>query len=220
MVIGISGMIGSGKSTLAKGLTKYYSDSILLEEFSEDDEVFNTFLRWFYEQKENIDIGFQAYIIESLSSNFNKTIEEFNKKKLNWNKNHIFLDRFNLEHYIFAVLNLKHKPKKYLVAFDAMFNNLIDTNENPDLAIFIDIDFDTFKQRIMKRGRKSEIDNYAQNEEYFKELHALYKDLYVHLMNSFNIDYIVIDANNKNEFEILGEAIKSIENYDFKNKRQ
>ncbi|QBF34754.1 deoxynucleoside kinase [Mycoplasmopsis phocirhinis] len=216
MVIGISGMIACGKSTLAKALTQHYTGSILLEEFAQDDEVFNTFLNWFYQQKPNINIGFQSYIIESLSVNFSQTIEKFKKSQLDWNKNHIFLDRFNLEHYIFAVLNLKHKPKKYLIAFDAMFQQLIDKNENPDLAIFIDIDFETFKHRIMQRGRKSEIDNYKINEQYFKELHALYKDLFVHLMHSFRVDYVVINANDKNQYQILGEAIEIIDNFKFK----
>ncbi|MBU4690217.1 deoxynucleoside kinase [Mycoplasma sp. ES3157-GEN-MYC] len=220
MVIGISGMIGSGKSTLAKGLNNHYKNSILLEEFEENDPVFNTFLRWFYEQKQNIDIGFQSFIIESLSDSFQKCVNKFNENKLNWKTDHIFLDRFNLEHYIFAVMTLKSKKPKYLKGFDAMFRNLIDPNENPDLAIYIDINFDTFKERITKRGRKSEIDNYEQNEEYFKELHALYKDLFVNLMKSFNIPFAVIDSNGKNDIQILGEAIEIIEKFDFsKSKR-
>ncbi|MBU4693654.1 deoxynucleoside kinase [Mycoplasma zalophidermidis] len=220
MVIGISGMIGSGKSTLAKGLNNYYKNSILLEEFEENDPVFNTFLRWFYEQKQNIDIGFQSFIIESLSDSFQKCVNKFSENKLNWKTDHIFLDRFNLEHYIFAVMTLKTKKPKYLKGFDAMFRNLIDPNENPDLAIYIDINFDTFKERITKRGRKSEIDNYEQNEEYFKELHALYKDLFINLMKSFDIPFAVIDSNGKNDIQILGEAIEIIEKFDFsKSKR-
>ncbi|SYV97288.1 Deoxyguanosine kinase, partial [Mycoplasmopsis edwardii] len=46
MVIAISGMIGSGKSTLSKELSNIYNNSILVEEFSDNDEVFNTFLKW------------------------------------------------------------------------------------------------------------------------------------------------------------------------------
>ncbi|WP_029608880.1 deoxynucleoside kinase [Mycoplasma simbae] len=215
MIIGISGMISCGKSTLSKNLVNHYKNSILLEEFEENDPVFNTFLRWFYEQKPNIELGFQSYIIESLSNSFQECMAQYQLKNLNPKTDHIFLDRFNLEHYIFALITLKTKPKKYLLAYDKMFAHLVDRSENPDFAIFIDIDFETFKERIFARGRQSEIDNYKQNEEYFKELHALYKDLYVKLMQTYDIPFAVIDANNKNEYEVLGEAIKIIENIDF-----
>ncbi|MGV2393628.1 UNVERIFIED_CONTAM: deoxynucleoside kinase [Campylobacter lari] len=45
MIIGISGMIGAGKSTLSKNLAAEFPDSLMLEEFEEDNEVFNTFLK-------------------------------------------------------------------------------------------------------------------------------------------------------------------------------
>ncbi|SYV93084.1 Deoxyguanosine kinase, partial [Mycoplasmopsis synoviae] len=46
MLIGISGMISSGKSTLSKNLNKHYKKSMLLNEFQEEDVVFNTMLDW------------------------------------------------------------------------------------------------------------------------------------------------------------------------------
>lgn len=214
MIIGISGMIASGKSTLAKGLNNFYQNSVLLEEFKEDDSVFNTFLDWFYRKKENIDIAFQTYIIESSSNLLKKSIFEF-KKNHDLKNNHIFLDRFNLEHYIFAILTLKSKPIKYLKAFDAMFYKLIDIENNPNLVIFLDINFEIFKERLFKRARQSEINNYQKNETYFKELHELYKDLFIKLMTSFSIPYIIIDANYKTDNQILVEAIQKIENFNF-----
>ncbi|TQC53980.1 deoxynucleoside kinase [Mycoplasmopsis mucosicanis] len=220
MIIGISGMIGCGKSTLSKGLHKHFQNSMLLEEFQENDEVFNTFLKWLYEKQPNIDLGFQSFIIESLSNSLQHCLQKFISLGYNHQQNHIFLDRFNLEHYIFAVVTLKEKPPKYLKAFDKLFSNLVDSSENPDLAIYIDIDFDTFKERILKRGRQSEIDNYQQNETYFKELHAVYKDFYINLMQTYNIPYVVIESTGKNEYQILGEAIEIINNFDFsKSKR-
>ncbi|QSF13982.1 deoxynucleoside kinase [Mycoplasma sp. Mirounga ES2805-ORL] len=221
MVIGISGMIGCGKSTLSSELHDTYSNSLLLEEFSNDDVVFNTFLSWIYKKKPNIDIGFQTYIIESLSDSFKKAINLFNKKGFTMSKNHIFLDRFNLEHYIFAKVNLDKKDSKYFKAFDALFNCILNEEENPDLAIFLDIDFDTFKRRIFQRGRKSEIDNYDLNEAYFKELHSVYKDEFIKLVQRYNIPYKIIDCNNKTNDQVFDEAKNIIDNFDFsKSKRK
>lgn len=50
MIIGISGMISSGKSILVKKLSDYYFNLIFIEEFSDDDFVFNIFLKWCYEK--------------------------------------------------------------------------------------------------------------------------------------------------------------------------
>ncbi|GAA8717088.1 Uncharacterised protein [Chlamydia abortus] len=44
MIIGVSGMIAAGKSSLAEKLAKHYKKSIMLHEFEENDDVFNTFL--------------------------------------------------------------------------------------------------------------------------------------------------------------------------------
>ncbi|EGV00284.1 deoxynucleoside kinase [Mycoplasmopsis columbina] len=213
MIIAISGMIGAGKSTLAKALNQTYADSILLEEFANDDIVFNTFLKWLYEKKENIDIGFQAYILESLSDNFQKTMEKYQNLGYRAEQNHVFLDRFNLEHYIFAVATLAKKPPKYLKAFDAMFHEIIDMKENPDLAIFLDISFETFKERIFERGRESEISNFEDNKDYFLQLHDLYKELFIALASKYQIPYFIIEVNNKSNVEVLSQAIQIIENF-------
>lgn len=76
MIIGISGMISSGKSTLVKKLSNYYPNSAYIEEFSENDPVFNTFLRWCYEKQPNTDIAFQSFLVESLTDSF-----QMSKKK-------------------------------------------------------------------------------------------------------------------------------------------
>lgn len=50
MIIGISGMISSGKSIFVKKFSNYYLNLVYIEEFSENDLVFNIFLRWCYEK--------------------------------------------------------------------------------------------------------------------------------------------------------------------------
>ncbi|WP_338822599.1 deoxynucleoside kinase [Mycoplasmopsis felifaucium] len=219
MLIGISGMISSGKSTLTKNLSSYYKTSIMLEEFDENDEVFNTFLKWLYEKQPNLTMGFQAYVVENHTTKLNELIAEFNKKGKSWEIDHIFLDRFSIEHYIFANVNLKPKGPKYLEGYDALFSKLITQEETPDLAIYLDMTWDTFKKRLFDRGRDVETQNFIANEAYFFELYNSYKKLFKLQAEKYNLNYVVIDTNNLTEQEVLNKAIEIIENYEKTYKR-
>lgn len=107
MLIGISGMISSGKSTLSKNLNKHYKKSMLLNEFQEEDVVFNTMLDWFYKNRPHLNIAFQAYVVEKHINEVQSIIREFNSKNLDKNSDIIFLDRFGAEHYVFAKVILE-----------------------------------------------------------------------------------------------------------------
>ncbi|VEU75429.1 Deoxyguanosine kinase [Mycoplasmopsis maculosa] len=207
MIIAISGMIGAGKSTLSKKLASSFKNSIVLEEFGENDEIFNTYLKWIYKKKPNIDISFQAYIIEYLSDFFKKSKENWLLKN-EGNKGFIFLDRFNLEHYIFAKVTLKKKENKYFEAFEALFNEIIEYDDIPDIAYFLDIDWFNFKKRIFKRGREVEIKNFQENETYFQDLLNCYKSEFILLMKKYNINYKIINTNNLTDFEVF-EIVKN-----------
>ncbi|MEA4115539.1 deoxynucleoside kinase [Mycoplasma sp. 744] len=207
MIIAISGMIAAGKSTLSKKLHQIYSNSLLMEEFDNNDLVFNTFLKWLYENKKNINIAFQTYILENLQNKMQKITNDYKRNKNNF----LFLDRFNLEHYIFAVATLSYKNKRYLEAFDKMFHEIINLDHNPDLTIFLDISFETFLERLKNRNRKSEINNLNSNIEYFKLLHEIYKDLFISLVKKYKIPYVIIQADNKSSETILAEVIKNLE---------
>lgn len=212
MVIGISGMIAAGKSSLSERLHKHYKTSMMLHEFEENDEVFNTFLKWLYENKPNLTIGFQSYIVENHSSKFAEMIKTFKQLNLNLINDHIFLDRFSIEHYIFAKLILSKKESKYLKAYDALFAKLITKSELPNFSIFLDISFDTFKKRVFQRGRDSEISNFDSNYSYFKNLHENYFKIFKEIAKRFKLKYYIIDTNNKTEDEVFSEAIKIIDN--------
>ena len=212
MVVGISGMIAAGKSSLTEKLHKHYDKSLLLHEFEEDDEVFNTFLKWLYENKPNLTIGFQSYIVENHSAKFEMIIEEFKKQKLDPKNDLILLDRFSIEHYVFAKLILSKKSMKYLQGYDALFQHLIRKTELPDFAIYLDISFDTFKKRIFERGRDSEVNNFEQNKAYFEELYANYFKIFKEIAGRFGLKYYVIDTNNLTEKEVMHKAIEIINN--------
>ncbi|QJG67025.1 deoxynucleoside kinase [Mycoplasma phocoenae] len=208
MLIGISGMIASGKSSLSEKLHKNFSSSELLHEFEDDDVVFNTFLKWLYEKKENISIGFQAYILENHASKLQQILKQLKQQNQD---DLIFLDRFSLEHHLFAQILLKDKPLNYWKAYEAIFENIITRNELPDFAIFLDISFETFKKRIFQRGREAEIDNWEENYEYFKTLHSLYFESFSNMCKKYNLEYAVIDTNNLTEDQVLKEALRIIQ---------
>ncbi|QSF13983.1 deoxynucleoside kinase [Mycoplasma sp. Mirounga ES2805-ORL] len=220
MLIGISGMISSGKSSLTNKLVKHYSKSMMLEEFEENDEVFNTFLKWLYEKQPNLTIGFQSYVVENHTSKLQDAFNKFKNKGYLHKNSYLFLDRFSIEHYIFAYVNLQSKGEKYLKGYDQLFSNLITKNETPDLAIYLDISWETFKDRLFSRGRKVEIDNFEKNEVYFKQLYDVYKDLFIKQAKKFNLDYVVIDTNNLSEKEVFDKAKEVIDNFDFSKKER
>ncbi|BAP00896.1 deoxyguanosine kinase [Mycoplasmopsis californica HAZ160_1] len=214
MLIGISGMIGSGKSVLSQKLLNYFNNSVLLKEFEEKDPVFNQFLSWLYQGTQNLSMSFQAYVIESHSFNLSQILADFHRKGHKHSQSHIFLDRFSIEHYIFAQVNLADKPK-YLQAYKEMFTEIFTSELIPDLAIYLDINFDTFKKRLFSRGREVEIANYAQNQKYFAKLLAVYKDTFIKLANHFKMNYIIIDTNQLSEDEVFQKVKDIITNYDF-----
>ncbi|SJZ51423.1 deoxynucleoside kinase [Mycoplasmopsis verecunda] len=213
MIIGISGMISSGKSTLTTKLLQHYSNSILLEEYSENDEVFTTMLDWFYQKRPNLDLSFQAYVVENHLANVDKAIAKFNEMGLNAKEDFLFLDRFSAEHYVFALVNLKNLPKKVMKAYDALFKALVSQKELPEFVIFLDVTYENFAKRLFARGRKVEIDNYETNKAYFKELYEVYKDAFIKIADAYNIKYAIIDTNNLTEEQVFTKAVKLIKEY-------
>ncbi|EFF41817.1 deoxynucleoside kinase [Mycoplasmopsis alligatoris] len=216
MLIGISGMISSGKSVLTKRLNSHYTSSMMLKEFEENDEVFNTFLKWLYEKQPNLTIGFQSYVVENHTSKLNELMNEFNNLNLDKKTNHIFLDRFSIEHYIFAHVNLQVKGQKYLNGYDALFSKLITKNETPDLAIYLDMSFETFQKRLFSRGRNVEVDNFKQNYDYFLNLYTVYKDLFIKQASKYKLNYVIIDTDNLTEAEVFNKAKTIIDQFQAK----
>ncbi|MGZ9762986.1 deoxynucleoside kinase [Mycoplasma sp. 5912] len=214
MVIGISGMISSGKSTLSKKLNEHYKTSVILDEFDKDDIVFNTFLKWLYEKKPNLTMALQTYVVENHTTKLQELFTEFAAKHNDLKNNHLVLDRFSIEHYIFAHVNLKVKGRNYLKGYDALFEHMITDEEIPDLAIYLDMSYETFEKRLFERGREVEINNYELNKDYFKNLYRVYKDLFIKQADKYHLNYVIVDTNNLTEAEVLSKAIEIIDNFD------
>lgn len=196
MKISVGGMIASGKSTLVKKLGDYYQLPVM-EEFEKDDEVFNTLLRWLYEQKDNVEMLLQIYFIHS---------HWLNQQKYDAN---FIVDRDLIEHWLFAHHNLKSMPT-IMNMYNGVFHAYMNQIQKPDIYLILDVDWTHFEKRIMERGRQQEIDNFEANRSYFQSLLKDYRDKIAAQCTVYDIPYTVIDTSGKTEDEVFKAAIDII----------
>ena len=201
MKVAVGGMIASGKSTLVKQLAEYYGIDAM-DEFAENDEVFNTLLGWLYEGKEDVEMLLQVYFLH-----------KHYKTQLKYQDN-VVVDRHIIEHWLFAQENLKWKPE-VLNMYNGLFHQYMNNVKHPDLYIILDLDWTTFKERIRKRGRKQEVDNLDTNMEYFKSLLDNYVTKLKAQCEIYDIPYEIVDTsylNDRQVFSMVKERVKKYEN--------
>jgi len=196
MKIAIGGMIASGKSTLVKNLSKEL-DYDTMDEFRQGDEVFNTLLDWLYKGYEDIEMLLQVYF---LHKHYKTQLEK---------GNNVIVDRHIIEHWLFAQENLKHKPT-ILNFYNGLFHQYMNQVKHPDLYFILDMNWKEFENRIKKRGRKQEIENYEQNKEYFKNLLNNYTDKLAAQCEIYDIPYILVNVNDNDEQETLNDVLEKI----------
>jgi len=196
MKISVGGMIASGKSTLVKRLGEALELPVM-EEFERDDEVFNTLLRWLYEQKNNVEMLLQIYFIHNHWLNQVKYDGSF------------IVDRDLVEHWLFAQHNLKKMPT-IMNMYNGVFHAYMNQVKKPDLYIVLDVGWEHFKKRVMERGREQEIENFAKNEAYFKDLISDYTTKVVAQCSVYDIPYVVINTNDMTEDEVFNRAMEEI----------
>lgn len=197
MKIAVGGMIASGKSTLVKQLAEKYKISQMIE-FEQDDDVFNTLLQWLYEGKENVEMLLQIYFLHK---------HWLAQMKFN---DDVIVDRHIIEHWLFAQINLSSKPK-VLNMYNGLFHQYMNDVSHPDLYIILDVDWKSFEDRIMRRGRQQEIDNFENNKEYFNALIKNYVKKLVAQCDIYEIPYVVINTNNLTEKKVLEISSKHVD---------
>jgi deoxyadenosine/deoxycytidine kinase len=196
MKIAVGGMIASGKSTLVKHLAKEF-DCQTLDEFDKDDEVFNTLLKWLYEGKPDVEMLLQIYFLHKhWQAQRNITAD-------------LIVDRHIIEHWLFAQKNLVRMPE-VLNMYNGLFHQYMGSVIHPDLYVILDMDWETFKERIMKRGRTQEIENFGENEDYFQYLMSDYIDKLRAQCQIYDIPYLIIDTSNLTEEQVNLYVIKAI----------
>jgi deoxyadenosine/deoxycytidine kinase len=202
MKIAVGGMIASGKSTLVKNMSEYWKMPVL-QEFDPNDKVFSTLLGWLYEGKENVEMLLQIYFLHKSYT-----------AKLKSGHN-VIVDRHIIEHWLFGQTNLAKYPE-ILNMYNGLFHQYMNSIDHPDFYLILDVDWDTFKERIMKRGREQEIENFGRNEAYFKRLMKDYVEKLVAQCVIYDIPFYVLDTQGLDEDEVGNMAIQVIE-FMFKN---
>lgn len=200
----VGGMIGAGKSTLSRALGNALNADVVYE-LKEDDELQNILLKKLYEGDKTSAIAFQVYFFCARFDNYKYGIE---------NNNISVFDRTIFEDRLFAHQNMTSDPITFGF-YDSMWHDktkeLIYTVGVPKLYVILDLKWEDFKDRIFRRGRKSEVDNFSKNEAYFKSIHSVYKDYLIDVCRVYGINYIVIDATLPTEQQ-LKIIMKRIEN--------
>ena len=199
MKFAVGGMIASGKSTLVKTLAEKLNLQ-RMDEYDKNDEVFNTLLKWLYEGKKDVEMLLQIYFLHKHW----KTQQNI--------KGDLIVDRHIIEHWLFAQINLAKTPE-VLNMYNGLFHQYMNSIEHPDLYIILDMDWDTFKQRIMIRGREQEVENFGQNEDYFKFLMDDYVRKLVAQCEIYDIRYIVLDTSGRTQEDVARASEEIIKLY-------
>lgn len=198
MKIAIGGMIASGKSTLVNKIADHYNYHTA-EEFDSNDHVFNTLLEWLYEGVEDVEMLLQVYFLHKHW----KVSKVYNDD--------VVVDRHMIEHWLFAQHNIQEPVIRNF--YNGIFHAYMNDVKQPDLYIILDLNWDSFKNRIFARGREQEIENFPSNEPYFKGL----MDDYVNKLKAqcaiYNIPYIIIDTNVLDIDGVYEEAKRLIDKH-------
>jgi deoxyadenosine/deoxycytidine kinase len=199
MKVAIGGMIASGKSTLVKQLAEEFQFT-RYDEYDKNDDVFNTLLKWLYEGKPDVEMLLQVYFLHKHWKGQNQ---------LGANED-VILDRHIIEHWMFAQKNLKDNPE-VLNMYNALYHQYMNDIQHPDLYIILDMDWDSFKERIMKRGRDQEIENFGRNENYFKYLMDDYVRKLMAQCEIHDIKYVLLDTSGLTEEQVFEASCEIID---------
>lgn len=185
--IAIGGMIAAGKTTLSEELSKVVGADIKYE-IDDENNTHLILLNDLYERKPDAGTVFQIY---QLLKRLNQYEEAAKQEKT------IILDRIFFEDRLFAhenmlgdIISFCHYDRFW----DDKADEVISRVGLPQLYIILKLDWDTFKERIFKRGRETEINNFSLNENYFKKLNSVYVPYLEKTCIRFGIPFIVLDA--------------------------
>ena len=196
-VIVVGGPIASGKSSLVGSL-----NYIPVQELDPNDELQKILLRKMYEGDK---VAPQIFQLDMMLTRFDKY-----KKLANNEKMHVF-DRMIFEDRIFAWLLLKSYPpvwEYYKGIWEDKVKEITEEIGIPKMYIILSTNWENFQKRIFKRNRKSEVDNFEKNKEYFKKLLDIYDQKLIEILEQYQIPYKVIDTNKLDRLEVIEEAKK------------
>ncbi|NQZ65627.1 MAG: deoxynucleoside kinase [Mycoplasmatales bacterium] len=196
-IIVVGGPISVGKSTLVSSL-----NYPIINELDENDEVQMILLEHTYKKGRVAPEVIEHFFLQIRK---NKYSNHANKEKI-----HV-LDRSIFESLWFAQGNLGGKSLKYFrKLWEKEIKEIIKKSGKPLLYILLTMKWSTFKERLFNRGRTVEIENFKNNEKFFKKHIAEYEKHMTDVFKLFGINYIKIDTDNLSTNQVREIAIKEI----------
>ena len=196
----VGGPISAGKSTLVNSL-----GFPKVPELDPNDSLQRIMLKYTYEKQRVSPEVIELFFLEKRWNIY----RHFSKK----NKTYI-LDRSIFESLWFAKENLCEKSYiHFKELWEKEVNELIKGYGKPKLYILLLLNWSNFKERISKRGRTVEINNFEKNKSFFKKHIKEYDEFMTTIFEKFEINYYKIDSNKNNTEEVNKMAMKQVNKY-------
>lgn len=207
--VAIGGMISAGKTTISEELVKRYGFTFVPELSNDESDLMHVLLKKMYEREAIANSVCQLQFILG-------RYEKYKDSNLAAKENEtLVFDRTIFEDRLFAFHNMLDEPSVYEY-YERLWRDkvqeLLYNVGTPKLYIILTMDWKLFKERIFKRNRKIEIDNFVQNENYFKLLNDTYLPYLKNICNSYSIPYIVIDTSIplEEKLNIIDKELKEL----------
>ncbi|HDR8302831.1 TPA: deoxynucleoside kinase [Bacillus cereus] len=174
-LITVAGMISAGKSSLTEMVSERYNS---LAKYEEIPPILS---KWYGDARVVTD-GERIPFLTQLTF-LTQRMNSIRDCRTSKESGFAVLDRSIYEDRLFGKLAWEDggisdsEWEVYETLVNTMWKELeLIPQIHPDLTIYIRISFETFYQRIMKRGRSIEVANYDKNKDYFYKLWSRYDD--------------------------------------------
>ena len=192
--------LSAGKSTLVNSLGFPKAP-----ELDPNDSLQKIMLKYTYEKQRVAPEVIELFFLEKRWNIY----RHYSKK----NKIYV-LDRSIFESLWFAKENLnKRSYDHFKKLWEKELAELLKRYGKPQLYILLLLNWSNFKDRIFKRGRTVEINNFEKNKSFFKKHIKEYEEFMVKIFERFEINYYKIDANKNSIEEVHKMAREQVEKY-------
>ncbi|MCC3160989.1 MAG: deoxynucleoside kinase, partial [Mollicutes bacterium PWAP] len=185
----IGGQTAAGKSTTVRKITRI-TNFQMVEEFDKNDEDIKNVLK-------EVNSGSNKHPLANEFAFLN--VREITYRK-NISKNiPLVFDRTFMENYIFSRVYISDKnlKKVFFYEWNERVSKLLLEVGRPNFYIFLDLNWNSFYERIHGRGRNEEIDNFSENIKIWKKLIKVYKREFKQILRSFGIKTYIVNTTGK-----------------------
>ncbi|TCG11037.1 deoxynucleoside kinase [Mycoplasma todarodis] len=190
----VGGPVAVGKSTLVRNLKLP-----AVQELDETDKLQGALLQGMMEGD-----GISAYLFQ-----FDMLLNRMRiyKERAETGLLHVF-DRSILEDKLFAFNRFGDEEaiwNYYSKIWEEEVANMLEIGF-PKIYIVLTCSWEVFKERVYKRDRKSEIDNFHKNKDIFKYQINNYKKFMEQIFTEYEIPHVFIDTDELNQEQVLKQA--------------